>query len=183
MNERPTTEELEEQAAREIRRTLLGQDTWAKALPVYQKEYRAAARGAVRVYREEIETLRARVKELEDQAAVAPVDRSACQLSGGGPVTEDHRELKLNGQQKGYMILTEAERAKGFVRPLRDAYRHMKCNKITTMSRDIAETYARDPGFYGGTFCVTCRGHFPVGEDGEFTWYEMDGREGPKVGT
>ena len=27
------------------------------------------------------------------------------------------------------------------------------------------------------------RAHFPVGEAGEFTWFEMDGREGPKVGT
>jgi hypothetical protein len=112
-----------------------------------------------------------------------PVDRSALQLSGGGAVTEDHRELKDNGQQKGYVVLSAGERAKGFVRPYRDAYRHLKCGKITTMSRDIAETYARDPGFYSGTFCTTCRAHFPVGEDGEFTWYEMDGREGPKVGT
>ncbi|RWX78272.1 hypothetical protein EPK99_06465 [Neorhizobium lilium] len=52
----------------------------------------------------------------------------------------------------------------------------------TTMGRTIAETYAASPSFYSGTFCSTCRGHFPVGEDGEFTWYEMDGSEGPKVG-
>jgi hypothetical protein len=116
-------------------------------------------------------------------AAAIPVDRSATQLSGGGGVTEDHRETKDNGQQKGYVVLTEAERAKGFVRPVRDAYRHSKCSAITTMSRDLAETYARDPSFYSGTFCATCRGHFPVGADGEFTWYEMDGSEGPKVGT
>lgn len=119
-----------------------------------------------------------------EAAAAIPVDRSARQLSGGGPVTEDHREIKPgSGQQKGYIVLTPAERAKGFTRPYRDAYRHLKCGKITTMSRDIAETYARDPGFYSGTFCTTCRAHFPVGENGEFTWYEMDGREGPKVGT
>lgn len=116
-------------------------------------------------------------------AAALPVDRSARQLSGGGPVTDDHRELKPNGQQKAYVVLSGAERAKGFVRPFRDAYRHSKCGKITTMSRDIAETYARDPSFYSGTFCTTCRAHFPVGENGEFTWYEMDGTEGPKVGT
>lgn len=117
-------------------------------------------------------------------AATIPVDRSARQLSGGGPVTKDHRDIKPDsGQQKGYVVLTPAERAKGFVRPVRDAYRHVKCGKITTMSRDIAETYARDPGFYSATFCTTCRAHFTVGENGEFTWYEMDGREGPKVGT
>lgn len=128
---------------------------------------------------------REKLEQAKRKAAEAiPVDRSARQLSGGGPVTKDHREIKPeSGQQKGYIVLTPAERAKGFVRPFRDAYRHLKCGKITTMSRDIAETYARDPGFYNGTFCTTCRAHFPVGEDGEFTWYEMDGREGPKVGT
>lgn len=122
-------------------------------------------------------------QEKREAAAAIPVDRTARQLSGGGEITPDHRDIKDNGQQKGYVVLTAAERAKGFVRPYRDAYRHLKCNKITTMSRDIAETYARDPGFYSGTFCTTCRAHFPVGENGEFTWYEMDGREGPKVGT
>jgi hypothetical protein len=113
-----------------------------------------------------------------------PVDRSAVQLSNGAPVTGDHRTIDpATGQQKGYVVLTEDERAKGFVRPFRDAYRHGRCGRITTMGRAIAETYARDPGFYTGTFCSTCRNHFPVGAAGEFTWYEMDGSEGPKVGT
>jgi hypothetical protein len=87
------------------------------------------------------------------------------------------------GMQASYLVLGEAEREKGFIRPYRDAYRHATCGKITTMARPLSETYARDPGFYSGTFCSTCRGHFPVGVEGEFTWYEMDGREGPKVGT
>lgn len=118
------------------------------------------------------------------EAEAIPVDRDATMLAGGGSVKADHREINpATGQQKGYVVLTPAERAKGFVRPVRDAYRHSKCGKITTMSRDIAETYARDPHFYSGTFCTTCRDHFPVGEDGEFTWYENDGTEGPKVGT
>ena len=132
-----------------------------------------------------VNAARSRLMEAKREAAAAiPVDRSARQLSGGGPVTDDHREINpATGQQKGYVVLTEAERSKGYVRPFRDAYRHAKCGAITTMSRDIAATYARDPYFYSGTFCTTCRGHFPVGEDGEFTWYEMDGTEGPKVGT
>ncbi len=132
-----------------------------------------------------ISAAREKLEQAKREAAAAiPVDRSARQLSDGGAVTEDHREIKPDGgQQKGYIVLTPAERAKGFVRPVRDAYRHLKCGKITTMSRDIAETYARDPQFYDGTFCTTCRSHFPVGEDGEFTWYENDGSEGPKVGT
>ena len=105
-------------------------------------------------------------------------------LAGGVPVTPDHREINPEtGQQKGYVVLTPEERAKGWVRPYRDAYRHLTCGQITTMSRSIAETYARDPYFYSGTFCTACRAHFDIGEDGEFTWYEMDGSEGPKVGT
>ena len=121
------------------------------------------------------------IKQIDD----LEVDRSARVLVSGEPVPEDqsHTELKPNGQQKDYVVLTSDERGKGVVRPYRDAYRHLKCGKITTMSRAIAETYARDPFFYSGTFCTTCCAHFPVGEDGEFTWYEMDGTTGPKVGT
>ena len=115
--------------------------------------------------------------------AVPAVDRSQRTLTDGNPVTEDHRELRPDGMQKGYVVLSESERKRGFVCPVRDASRHLTCGCITTMSRPLAETYARDPAFYTGTFCSTCRAHFPVGADGEFTWYEMDGKEGPKVGT
>jgi len=38
------------------------------------------------------------------------------------------------------------------------------------MGQAIAETYARDPGYYGSTFCANCGEHFPVGEGGEFVW-------------
>lgn len=106
-------------------------------------------------------------------------------LTDGSPVPEDgsHKEHKANGQQKGYVVLSVEDRKKGFIRPYRDAYRHITCGHITTMGRELSETYARDPYFYSGTFCATCRKHFPVGEDGEFVWYEMDGREEHKVGT
>lgn len=119
------------------------------------------------------------------EAEKVPVDRSKQQLISGEPVPEDrsHTELKPNGQQRDYVVLSQEERAKGFVRPYRDAYRHITCGTITTMSRALAETYARDPHFYSGTMCVNCKAHFPVGEDGEFTWYEMNGSTGPKVGT
>lgn len=96
-----------------------------------------------------------------------PVDRTQQTLTDGSPVTEDHRELKPNGQQKGYVVLSEAERAKGFVRPLRDTYTHKVCGTDTTMGAAIAETYARDPYFYAGTFCVQCRAHFPLDQ---FVW-------------
>ena len=145
---------------------------------------RETAQKSVAAANDEMFAAKARLDEAKRIAAAAvPVDRSARELSGGGAVTDDHRELKDNGQQKGYVVLSGGERAKGFVRPFRDAYRHSKCGAIITMSRDIAETYARDPCFYSGTFCTTCRARFPVGENGEFTWFEMDGTEGPKVGT
>ena len=89
-------------------------------------------------------------------------------LTNGQPVTPDHREIDPEtGQQKGYVVLSEAERAKGFVRPLRDSYVHQKCGVVTRMGAAIAETYARDPKFYSGTFCVGCRSHFPLNE---FRW-------------
>lgn len=124
------------------------------------------------------------VKKILEQAPKL-VDRSARQLVSGKPVPEDysHTEDRGDGQQKDYVVLTAEERSKGWARPYRDAYRHLKCGKITTMGRAIAETYARDFSFYTGTYCSTCHAHFPIGEDGEFVWYEMDGSTGPKVGT
>lgn len=92
-------------------------------------------------------------------------------LTDGSPVTPDHREINPEtGMQKAYVVLSDEERAKGFVRPVRLAYVHEKCGVETRMSQAIAETYARDPNFYSGTFCVGCRAHFPVGPDGEFVW-------------
>ncbi|MBA3576172.1 MAG: hypothetical protein H0W39_00950 [Sphingomonas sp.] len=89
------------------------------------------------------------------------------ELAGGGPVTADHRELKENGQQKGYVVLSADERAKGFVRPYREKYVHNPCGSVTRMGSSIAETYARDPYFYSGTFCVGCGKHFPLDQ---FVW-------------
>lgn len=74
-------------------------------------------------------------------------------------------------QQDVYLVLSEAERAKGFVRPYREKYVHKTCGTETTMSASIAETYARDPTFYGGTYCVHCRMHRPVAE---FVWDGTD---------
>lgn len=141
-------------------------------------------------------------------------------------------KIEPSGQQACYLVLSEDERAKGFVRPVRQSYRHVGppgpkhllrdltdeereqsgkygyvkyeeypasespvvgrywtqdqldrvakgCGVVTTMGLALAETYARDPKFYGGTFCCGCGKHFPVGETGEFVW-EPDGS---KVGT
>jgi hypothetical protein len=96
------------------------------------------------------------------------------------------KPIEASGQHGAYYVLTEEERAKGFVRPVRRSYRHVgdgACGQVTTMGLAIAETYARQPSFYGATFCATCRVHKPVGELGEFVWVENDGRDGGRVGT
>ncbi|HYQ47089.1 MAG TPA: hypothetical protein VER11_34200 [Polyangiaceae bacterium] len=106
-------------------------------------------------------------------------------------VVSDRKDLDTtigaDGMQKNYLVLSDEERAKGFVRPVCRAYRHDKCGTVTTMGQALAETYAANPFFYSGTFCVACRGHFPVGADGEFTWVpESPGElqlDGKKVGT
>jgi len=85
-----------------------------------------------------------------------------------------------------YLVLSEEDRAKGFVRPVRQSYRHRDpgCEAVTTMSRAIAETYARDPAFYGATYCTGCRMHRPTGAEGEFTWMDAAGNDtGELVGT
>jgi hypothetical protein len=78
-----------------------------------------------------------------------------------------------------YLVLSDAERLAGFVRPVRRTYIHESCGAATTTGQAIAETYAREPTFYGSTYCVQCRMHRPVGAAGEFVW---DGTS-VKVGT
>ena len=106
-------------------------------------------------------------------------DEPRTTLSDGKQVYPAHRNIKANGQQEGYVVLAEEERGKGFIRPVRRTYVHLKCGCATTMGQTIAETYARDPSFYSGTFCVGCGAHFPVGKSGQFVW---DGTD-EKVGT
>lgn len=102
---------------------------------------------------------------------IPPVDRSQRTLTDGSPVTDNHRELMGNGQQKGYVVLSTEERSKGFIRPVRRTYRHKPCNSTTSMGLALAETYARDPLFYSGTFCVKCSAHFPLDQ---FVWEGTD---------
>lgn len=121
------------------------------------------------------------------------------------------------GQNLAYLVMSEAERAKGFKRPFRNAYRHVgkkpkhplrrltpeedarhaphnyvafeayppealpctgrywtqseldsvTCGTVTTMADALSETYARDPRFYGSTYCCACGTHFPVDQ---FVW-------------
>lgn len=137
--------------------------------------------------RAEHEAVVAKTKALaaERLAKIPPVDRANVTLADGSPVTPDHREVQPNGQLKGYIVLSDEERAKGFVRPVRRTYLHVghnyelhgevvltrvgkdACGTRTTMSQAIAETYARDPYFYGSTFCCSCNKHLPLDE---FIW-------------
>lgn len=104
-------------------------------------------------------------------------------LTDGTQVYPEHRSIikegSRAGQQEGYVVLAEEERAKGFIRPVRRSYKHLRCGGVTTMGQTLAETYARNPNFYSGTFCCHCGTHCPVGADGEFVW---DGTN-EKVGT
>lgn len=151
-------------------------------------------------------------------------------------ITSDRDKLDTtigpDGMQKSYLVLSDEERAKGFVRPVRRSYKHVGirgpvrplrdldegsdlerglkssfakyevfgdaddpyrgrfwsqaeldkvgkgCGTVTTMGLALAETYARQPGFYGGTFCCGCCTHLPVGADGEFVWDGTDERVG-----
>jgi len=70
-----------------------------------------------------------------------------------------------------YLVLSEEERAKGFVRKLRFSYVHNVCGGVTRMAVGLAETYARQPSFYGATYCVVCQMHKPVSE---FHWDGTD---------
>ena len=118
--------------------------------------------------------------EAQKRAESIPVDRSAREVLGTAiePGVADTSD-RGDGQQRGYVVLTEAERTKGFVRHVRHTYIHEKCGVPTKMSQAIAETYARDPKFYSGTFCTHCGSHFPIGAEGEFVWKD----DGVKVGT
>lgn len=92
-------------------------------------------------------------------------------------ITDDPSHPDINqpdgktGMNKIYIVLSEEESKKGFIRPVRQSYRHLKCGVVTTMGMALAETYARDNTFYGKTFCWGCGEHFPVAE---FKWDGTD---------
>lgn len=110
-------------------------------------------------------------------------------------VTDDPTDPRLGhgsdeepiAQHDVYLVLSDDERARGFTRPYCEKYVHATelggCGVETRMGVALSETYARDPHFYGATYCVGCMKHRPVGEDGEFYWTQvLDGQQW-KVGT
>ena len=146
--------------------------------------------------------------------------------TNGEPVDQVRAEqTETTGQHKSYIVLCPDERAKGFIRPYRDSYKHVGerprfplrdltdeereahgkfgcvkfedypeseapktgrfwtqqalesgCGTVTTMGRALSETYARDPKFYGATFCCGCNRHIGVQE---FIWTA----DGERVGS
>lgn len=116
---------------------------------------------------------------IKEAGGIPPVDRTRRTLVDGSPVTPEHLEIQSDGMQKGYVVLNEEERKRGFIRPVRRTYVHTKCGVATTAALALAETMARDPAFYTGTYCCGCRTHFTFGTpDGEFLW-----DDGTKVGS
>lgn len=120
---------------------------------------------------QEVERIEHEKSEAERIAAIPEVDRTKRCMLSGNPESADHRELRPDGMQKDYVVLCPDERKRGFVRPVRRSYRHNKCGAVTTMGIALAETYARDPKFYSGTFCATCHAHFPLDQ---FVWDGTD---------
>ena len=76
-------------------------------------------------------------------------------------------------QRDTYLILSDEEIAKGFVKPVRRSYKHKECGTTTTCAKKLAETCAANPRFYRGAYCITCQMHRPLSE---FTWLP-DGEE------
>ena len=140
------------------------------APPVYVPEPRLGPQpeseeDAIRRGRELAEVIRVAQEKLDE--APEPEEPKLCTTSGE-PVDKVRAEqTETTGQHKSYIVLCPDERAKGFVRPYRNSYKHLKCGTVTTMGRALSETYARQPDFYGATFCTGCNAHFPVGE---FQW-------------
>ncbi len=97
----------------------------------------------------------------------------------GEPPAEGHwdasapKPLRKDGQHEAHWVLPPEEIAKGYVRPLRTSYLHLACGAVTKCPTTVSETYAREPGYYGKTFCCACKDYFPVGSKasgGEFVW-------------
>ena len=79
-------------------------------------------------------------------------------------------------QNEIYLVVSEDELAKGFVRPVRTTYIHIDgCGSRTRMGLKLSETYAREPSFYGSTYCMKCKMHKPVSE---FIWDRTNERVG-----
>lgn len=85
------------------------------------------------------------------------------------PEDFDYGERKEDGQFENYPTTDEGD----FVQSVRDTYVHEECGTSTTMLGDLPESIARNPTYYGKTFCTTCGKHVPVEE----VHWEEDGED------
>ena len=112
-----------------------------------------------------------------------------CTVTGNPQINPDvapvpNSDKRQDGQYVDHWVLCDEEIAKGFVRPVRFSYVHENCGGTTSMPQAIAETYARQPDYYGRTFCCKCQDYFPVGVNGEFLWKDENGKDtNEKVGS
>lgn len=102
--------------------------------------------------------------EVDDYQAVAQlvIDKFAAKDAELALVTAQVTALRA--------LLRECEAAlkqDSIVKPVRTSYTHKVCRGVTSIGRALAETYARNPWFYSGTFCVVCNVHRPLAE---FEW-------------
>lgn len=63
--------------------------------------------------------------------------------------------------------LSEAEKAAGYVRPLRYTYMHEVCENLAFLSPEQAQLFARNPKFLGSLYCRKCERSCSVDE---FVW-------------
>lgn len=83
------------------------------------------------------------------------------------PLTEDER--RRYGGNPDYVAYEEYPESEAPLvgRAWKASQLSSGCGTETVMGRALSETYARDPKFYGATYCVGCRMHLPVEE---FVW-------------
>lgn len=62
-------------------------------------------------------------------------DSRLCTTTGESPSKVRAEQTEPTGQHRAYLILCDAERERGFVKPYRDIYRHRKCGTRTRMGR------------------------------------------------
>jgi hypothetical protein len=94
---------------------------------------------------------------------------------GGGKarkLTKKEREEYKKYNYYGYIKYPESQSPLVCMYLTKEEYENIGkyiggCGASTKMGQLLAETYARDPKFYGATYCCTCMKHLPVEE---FVW-------------
>jgi hypothetical protein len=73
-----------------------------------------------------------------------PDGRQICTTSGDAPSKVRAEQTEATGQHKSYIVLCEDERKKGFVRPYRDAYKHVG-RRVCGKPRQLLTSSGIDP--------------------------------------